>query len=260
MNKITTLLEKIAQARDLDFGTIFSESIELFKKTWVQGFLMQLFTIIVMLPILIVFYIPFITMIIAQQNSGYGDTQAIDNFIAGISVVYVLLVSAGIVLLGTLTVAINAGFFRIMKKLDFGEETTTSDFFYFFKMSYLSKIFVMFLATVGISIVAALLCYIPLFYVLIPISYFALVFAFNPELTVGEIIKVSFKLGNKKWLLTFGLVIVASLLAQIVGFLLCGIGVLITAPFVYHPTYLIYKYVVGFNETHVIDEIGTSVE
>lgn len=260
MNTTTTLLEKIAQAKDLDFGNIFSESIELFKKTWVQGFLMQLFTLIVMMPILIVFYIPFITMMIAQQNSGYGDTQAIDNFMAGISVIYVLLVSVGAVLLGTLTIAINAAFFRIIKKLDYGEATTTSDFFYFFKMNYLSKLFVLLLVTVGISIVAALLCYLPLIYVMVPITFFNLIFAFNPELSVGDIVKASFKLGNKKWLITFGLIIVASLLAQIVGFLLCGIGVLITAPFVYHPTYLIYKHVIGFNETHVIDEIGTSVE
>ncbi|MCR8668899.1 hypothetical protein NO995_14520 [Aestuariibaculum sp. M13] len=260
MNTINTLLEKIAQAKDLDFGNILSESIELFKKTWVQGFLMQLFTLIVLMPILIVFYIPFITMMIAQQNSGYANTEAIDNFMAGITVVYVLLVSIGGVLLGTLSIAINAGFFRIMKKLDYGEVTTTSDFFYFFKMNYLTKLFLLLLATLGISILAAVLCYLPIIYVMVPLSYFTLVFAFNPEFSVGDIVKTSFKLGNKKWLITFGLILVASLLSQIVGFLLCGIGLLITAPFVYHPTYLIYKHIVGFNEAHVIDEIGTSVE
>ena len=95
---------------------------------------------------------------------------------------------------------------------------------------------------------------------MIPVSYFAIVFAFNPELSVGEVIKVGFKLGNKKWLLSFGLIIVASLLAQIVGFLLCGIGMLFTATFVYHPIYFIYKNVIGFNSDNPIDEIGMSSE
>lgn len=55
MNITITLLQKIASDKELDFGTIFGEAIELFKKTWLQGFLLQLFTLIVMLP-LIIFY------------------------------------------------------------------------------------------------------------------------------------------------------------------------------------------------------------
>ena len=75
-----------------------------------------------------------------------------------------------------------------------------------------------------------------------------------------KIVKASFKLGNKKWLLTFGLLFVSGLLAEIVGLLMCGIGILFTVAFVYHPTYLIYKDVIGFDEEHVIDEIGNTVE
>ena len=38
MNTTSSLQEKIRNAKALDFGTIFSASIELFKKTWIQGF------------------------------------------------------------------------------------------------------------------------------------------------------------------------------------------------------------------------------
>ena len=108
----------------------------------------------------------------------------------------------------------------------------------------------MVLASVGIAIIAALLCYLPIFYVMVPLTYFGFIFAFNPELSVNDIIKISFKLGNKKWLISFGLMIVASLMSQIVGLILCGIGVLFTAAFVFHRFDLIYKSVVGFeNET-----------
>lgn len=260
MNTISSLLDKIERAKELDFGTIFGESIELFKKTWLQGFLLQLFTLIVMLPLIIVLYAPFIGMIIAQQESGYGDNEVFKDFFAGMSILYVLVVIVGVFVLGTISVALNAAFYRIVKKLDYDEQVITSDFFYFIKGKYLSKIFILMLASFGIGILAAILCYLPIIYVMVPLSYFALIFAFNPELSVGEIVKASFKLGNKKWLLTFGLIIVASLLAQIVGFLLCGIGTLFTATFVYHPIYLIYKNVVGFEENDAIEEIGTASE
>lgn len=259
MSTVNTLIEKINSAKSLDFGNIFSDSIELFKKTWLQGFLLQLFTLLVMLPLIIVLYIPLIAAIIAQQESGYAN-ESFESFIAGISVLYIVFILAGVLVLGAISVGLNAGFYRIMRKLDNNEVTTTSDFFYFIKGKYLSKIFILMLASFGIAIVAALLCYLPVFYVMVPLSLFAIVLAFNPELSVGEIVKVSFKLGNKKWLLIFGLLLLSGLLAEIVGLMLCGIGLLFTAAFPYHPIYLIYKEVIGFDEVTAIEEIGTHTE
>jgi len=256
MNTINSLLEKIAAAKELDFGTIFSESIELFKKTWLQGFLLQLFTIIVMLPLIIVLYVPMIGMIIAQQESGSVDPEAFSGFFAGMSILYVIFVIVGIFVLGAISVALNAAFYRIMKKLDYNQQVVTSDFFYFVKGKYLSKTFMLMLVTVLIAIPAALLCYIPLIYAIVPLSFFALIFAFNPELNVGEIVKASFKLGNKKWLISFGLFIVSYLLIVVLTMLTCGLGSLFLSPFMYHPAYLIYKEVIGFEETSAIEEIG----
>ena len=116
------------------------------------------------------------------------------------------------------------------------------------------------LVTVLIAIPSVLFFYIPMIYLIVPFSLFAIIFAFNPELSVGDIVKVSFKLGHKKWLLIFGLIFVSSLLAQIVGFILCGIGALFTAAFVYHPTYLIYKDVIGFDNDDEINTIGEANE
>ncbi|WP_396602092.1 hypothetical protein [Algibacter sp. R77976] len=258
MNVIDTLLGKIERAKDLDFGIIFSESIELFKKTWLQGFLMFLFMMLIMLPLIIVFYIPFVGMIIAQQESGYADTSGMEGFFAGMSVLYILFVVVAALVLGSVSIAINAGFYRIMRKIDNNEQVVTPDFFHFVKKQYLGKTFMIMLVTIGIAIPSALLCYIPLIYTLVPMSYFAVFFAFNPDLTVGEIVKLSFKLGNKKWLISFGLIFVSALLAHIVGYLMCGIGLFFTTAFTYHPIYLIYKKVIGFDEHSAIDEIGTT--
>ena len=251
---ISELQEKIRNAKALDFGTILGESIELFKKTWLQGFLLQLFTLVVALPFIIFLYVPLFLVLIANAENGYDSSETLETFFAGMSILYILFVIVGIFVLGAVQVALNAAFFRIMKKLDYNEATTTSDFFYFLKGQYLSKVFVLMVVGILISIPAILLCYLPFIYVIVPLSYFSFVFAFNPELSVGDIVKSSFWLGNKKWLLTFGLLIVASLLSQIVGFLLCGVGVFFTAAFVYHPTYLIYKHVVGFNEGDASEE------
>ena len=255
MNSIESFIQKVQDSKPLDFGNIFSDSIELFKKTWIQGFLLQLFTIIVMLPLIIVMYVPLIGIIIAQAESGDVNSDAFDAFFAGMSLLYIGFLIVGVLVLGSISVALNAAFYRIMKRIDHDESVETSDFFYFLKGKYLSKTLMLILISMLIAIPSALLCYIPLIYVMVPMSYFSLIFAFNPEMSIGEIIKASFNIGNKKWLLSFGLLIVASLLAQVVGFILCGIGTLFTAPFVYHPIYLIYKNVVGFDFEKPINHI-----
>jgi len=250
MNIIESILEKINRAERLDFGNILGESFELFKKTWIHGFILQLVLFIIMLPLIMVIYVPIFTVLIAQAKNGYADPDAFSGIFVGMSFFYILFLIVAIFALSAIQFALNAGFFRMMKKLDFGEIVQTSDLFFFFKTSYFSKTFLLVLASVGIAIIAALLCYLPIFYVMVPLTYFGFVFAFNPDLSVNDIIKISFKLGNKKWLISFGLMIVASLMSQIVGLALCGIGVLFTAAFVYHPFYLIYKSVIGFeNET-----------
>ncbi|MFH6768766.1 hypothetical protein V8G56_08465 [Gaetbulibacter aquiaggeris] len=255
MRNINEILEKINQAKPLDFGIIFSDSIELFKKTWVQGFLLQVFTIIIMMPLIVVIYLPIIGILLAQTKNGYSDPTPFADFFAGMSIISILFIIAAVFALSTISFVLNAGFFRIMKKLDFNEEVFSSDFFYFFKSHYFNKTFILVLATVGIAIVALLLCYVPIFYALVPLSFINMVFAFNPDLSAGDIVKASFKLGNKKWLLAFGLIIISSILAQIVGMIMCFVGVLFTAAFVYHPTYLIYKEIIGFEEENPFEVI-----
>lgn len=253
---ISTLQEKINNAPSLDFGDIFSKSIDLFKKTWIQGLLLQIFSFIVMLPLIIIMYAPLMAIIIAQAESGYGDPDVLGGLFAGMSIIYILFVIVGVMVLGAVTSALNAGFYRIMKRLDHEETVSTSDFFYFLKGKYLSKTFSLMLITILIAIPSALLCYIPLIYVMVPMSFFLVVFAFNPELGVGDIVKLSFNLGNKKWLLTFGLLFVSGIAVWILGMITCGLGSIFLTAFIYHPTYLVYKNVIGFEDDSEINQIG----
>lgn len=64
---------------------------------------------------------PLIGMVIAQQESGYNDDEAFTGFFAGMSLLYVVFVIVGVFVLGTISVALNAAFYRIVKKLDYNE-------------------------------------------------------------------------------------------------------------------------------------------
>ncbi len=242
---------KIASARELDFGTIFNQCIELFKKVWLQGLLTLIITGALMIPFYIVMYLPMIAVGIIDPESLQQGQEP--NFLVLLPFLLFMIVFMFFAMFISFTM--QAAFFRICKQKDLNI-VGTDDYFYFFKKRYAAKVFKLSLASVGISLLAMLLCVLPLFYVMVPLSFFSLMFAFNPELSASNIIKASFDLGNKKWLLTFGLIIISSFLAQFVGLLMCFIGVFVTASFAYLPVYFIYKEVIGFDESSELNEIG----
>ena len=108
----------------------------------------------------------------------------------------------------------------------------------------------------GIAVVSQFLFVIPYIYALVPLAYFTIIFANNPDLSEAEIVKASFKIGNKKWLITFGTMFVAGILGML-GIIGCGIGILFTISIIYLPVFFIYKEVIGFGETSEIEQIGT---
>lgn len=249
MNTITTLLDKINKTKALDFGTIFSQSIELFKKVWVQGLVMLLLTMLLMIPFYLIMYIPMFAI-------GMMDMQAMNNIehLQNFSPLLLIPLFIFILLFAFFAMVISFGmkasFYRICKMKDL-EEMGADDYFYYLKKPYLKKVIKISMATFGISIAAMLLCVFPIIYVIVPVAFINIIFAFNPELSISEIIKAGFKLGNKKWLLTIGLLIVSSFLAGIVGMLMCCIGIYVTMSFLYLPVYFVYKGVVGFDKESV---------
>lgn len=244
---------KIQNAKDLDFGTIFSQSIELFKKTWVQGLVMLLITMLLMLPFYVIMYIPLIAMGIFDPEAMQQNNSPEEMLMYMLPFYLMLFVFSFFIMI--IAFGMKASFYRICKAKDFNE-ATSDDYFYFFKKPYLGKTIKLSLASAGITLLAALLCYFPVIYVAVPITLVNVIYAFNPDLTISNIIKLGFELGNKKWLITFGLIIVAGMLAQFAGLMLCGIGVLATASFAYLPPYFIYKEVIGFDEKDDIMKIG----
>ncbi|WP_455170332.1 hypothetical protein [Aegicerativicinus sediminis] len=244
--------ERINRNIPLDFGEIFNNSIDLYKKSIVHGLVMQLLIFVLILPFLFIIYLPFVVALWTDPNNSTVDPSAYEDVMSSFSLIYVVFFFIGILVIATLSLLVHAGFFRILKRLDEGLESKMGELFYYFKNPYLGRAFVLVLAIILISVVAMLLFVLPLFFVMVPIALINVIFAFNIELGAGEIIKASFNLGTKKWLITFGLYFVCSILAAIVGFLLCGIGSIVTAPFAYHPLYFIYKKAVGFETENIL--------
>ncbi len=247
---ITEIQRRIQNAKTLDFGTLFNQSIELFKKTWVQGLVTLLLNVVLAIPLIMVIYIPLIFMGLADAYSSSYDTYdpyAQPEFNPIALVVMFILYLFAIFAMSTIGLGLKSAFYRICKLKDL-EQMGREDYFYFFKKQYLGKTIKLSLAYVGINLAGVLLCVVPLIYAIVPLSYVFVVYAFNPDKSVSEIVKLSFEIGNKKWFITFGLVIVSGFLAAIVGMLMCGIGIYVTASFAFLPMYFVYKEIVGFDD------------
>lgn len=258
MFNLNQIQNKITNAKTLDFGTVFGDAINLFKKVWVQGLLLQIFAIVIMIPFLLIFYMPIIALAIEQSQGGYSDPQELNEMMLGFSTLYILSFYAVIFALGAFVMLLCAGFFRIVKQIDYSESVRTSDFFYYFKGKYLGKGFLLMIIASIIYVVAAMLCVLPIFYVMVPLMFFTPIFAFNPEMSISDIVSVGFKLGHKKWGITFGLLIVSMIAIYIISIITCGLGMLFLNCFMYLPVYLIYKSVLGFEEDEEINKIGTT--
>lgn len=111
----------------------------------------------------------------------------------------------------------------------------------------MGKVFTIALLMLGLSFLGMLACGIGIFYLIEPLSLVAAFLAFNEELSAMEIVKASFTLGNRNWLVIFGLVIIMGILAEF-GIILCCVEILFTAMLSKVPMYFIYKDGVGFED------------
>ncbi|WP_425077313.1 hypothetical protein [Psychroserpens sp. S379A] len=239
---------KIQNAKQLDFGKIFNESIELYKKVWSQGLVMVLLMMAFVIAFAFVIYIPLMVFGVLGET----NPSMLDGVAPLLLLVIILMYLLFIVTLMVVTLGMKAAFFRIMFQHDMNI-IGKDDYFYFLKRPYLGKTIALAFANFGITLLAILLCYLPVFYVVVPMNLLVVIYAFNPDLTVSSLVKLSFELGNKKWFLTFGLMFVAGFLAQAVGMLMCFIGIFATMSFVSVPLYFIYKHVVGFDQSEIFE-------
>ena len=249
MNTLESLNNKIEHAGGLNFSVIFEQSVDLFKKVWLKGFI----TVFVIVACAVGINFLFGLFGLSPFAYNFKDGFDLESFSQHQTKSILYAVPQNIIL-SALTTALVGGFYRICKQVVLAENETDA-YFYFFKPEYYSKLLMLGILYTGIATIAQLLYFVPYIYAFVPLSYFSIIFAMNPHLTEMEIVKASFKIGHKKWLITFGTMFVTGLLAML-GVLACFVGLLFTMCLVYLPVFFIYKEVVGFDNSSEIDQIG----
>jgi hypothetical protein len=177
------------------------------------------------------------------MDSAALGQELIDAYGSSLFWIYFLMLLTSLV-----SYVLYLGFYRIVKHIDHGQAFIFSDLFYFFKAASIGKALGLAVTYVFISVLATLLCFLPILYAIVPLMFLLPVFAYNPDLSISEIVKVSFALGNKKWGITFLTLILNGILLYVIALVTCGLGMLFVSCFIYLPQYIIYKKVIGFDE------------
>jgi hypothetical protein len=248
------IFQKIETSKKVDFGDVLSNSYKLFLKVWQQGALHTLIMMLFVIPFIVLVYVPIIYMSIASNR--HYDYYYYDNspdYFMGMDspipflIIYFLVLFVLIIIMQTVSLGVMAHFYKVCRIVDMETGEDEGGYFEYFRNGGFMKIFILSLATFGISIAAILLCYFPIFYVMVPLQLMLPVFAFNPKLSVNDIIKAAFKLGHKHWIYVFGFILIAGNVAQL-GIILCIVGIIFTACIAYLPIYFFYKDTVGFGD------------
>ncbi|MGB0185856.1 MAG: hypothetical protein ACPF88_02845 [Flavobacteriaceae bacterium] len=251
MPSFTTLTKKITEAPRIDFGDLFNESVAVFKKVWLQGFILQLISIVLSLP-LIIFNFSFLLDSGLDSNSYEPLEQLMySDTILEQSGPMILLYYLMVIVVGFMSSLLSFGFFRVIRQMDEGAPFEISNFFYFFNAARIKKSLLLILANFGIAILALLMCVFPIFYVMIPLMFVTPMFVYNPELSISEILKSSFSLGHKKWGITFAITILNVITLYILILLTCGLGSLFFSCFLQMPIYVLYKKIISFEDSSI---------
>ncbi len=230
------LENRIKESSPLDFGSIFSKSIALFKMVWLQGFIIVLLTLVSIIP----FYIPLLIAGVSEPEMAKSEGMPPE-------MVLVMMVFVPLIFLGTMTVSLllNAAFLRICKHKDLNL-VKSGNYFHYFKKAYILKSLVLSLLILGLMLLGLLACGLGIFYLIVPISLIPAFLAFEEGLSAMQIVKSSFMLGNRNWFVIFGLLIIMGLVAEL-GVMLCFVGIFFTAMLAKIPVYFMYKDAIGYS-------------
>ncbi|WP_281986852.1 hypothetical protein [Aquimarina aggregata] len=241
------IFNKIENSKKPDFGDVLSKSFELYKKTFSMGVTHSLISLVIMIPFLLIVYVPVLPGYIEMiQNAGdpYYQPSFFEDISPVMIVIWVLVIFIMSFLLQVLNFSVYGHFLKALKKIDLNTDDDIGGYFTIAKQHF-GKIILISLATMGIALLATLACYFPIFYVMVPFQLVIPIFIFNQEMSVGDIIKAAFKLGNKYWLVLFGLIFISGMLSAL-GVIACYVGIIFTMFFSYVVSYYVYKDTVGF--------------
>jgi hypothetical protein len=261
MKQIYDRIEEIrTNGYQLDFSSVFENAFENYKKIVLYaGLMLIVFSIL----ITIIGMIGLISYIGIENFEEFGNKMKQLSTLKVMPIDIAVPLNAGLLLFSGLISPFMAGFLKMAHCGEKGEEFHVSTMFSYYKFPYFLNIFIsviiigltgtglaMLLETAGLSFVGTVITLLISFltFLSIPLIVFG-------NLNATDAIKSSIVIVSKQPLTLLGLLIVAGIGAMLGVFGLC-IGIFFTYPFVYSMNYIIYKNIIGFDQTSEIDEIS----
>jgi hypothetical protein len=251
MNKTTQ--ERIEEIKKngytLNFETVFNHAFENYKKIALYGGL-----------IIFVFFILFSIFAIGVLMAIFGGAVVLDFLKPenlkpeDLSLNFLLIVSAISVIVTALLSPLTAGLIKMAYCAERDEEFQVATMFQYYKAPYFKELFVAtFLISVLTSVLSSVINYaqIPFINAIVSITVTLFTLFMIPLIIFGnlkalEAIQTSFMIVSKQPLVLLGLLVVG-IIATMVGFIGCCIGIVFTIPFIYSLYYAMYSEVVGFD-------------
>lgn len=252
-------IEKICnEGYELEFGKVIENSFANYKKIAVYAGCM---------------FIVFVILLGILSSLGLVSSIGLENFkpfmdqfqakMVSKSLDTIMTIQLSSVLISVLTTPFIAGFYKMCHFADKDEEFKVVDMFSYYKAPYLLNItfftLIIGLLTVALTFVTESIGmgFIASFSssMVSILSLLAIPLIVFGNLNATEAIKYSFKLVSRKFFLFLGILIVSLIIAGLGIFGFC-IGIFFTIPFFYSVHYVLYKTIVGIDETSEIDEIS----
>jgi hypothetical protein len=248
-NKKDRIEEIKAIGYQLDFANVFNLAFENYKKIALYaGSMIVVFSVIIfaIIATIIISFFGIATLTTMMDPEKLKTETLSENFI----LIYML----GGILFSCLISPFPAGLIKMAYCAERDEEFHVSTIFDYFKAPYFKELFTATLLISGVSSgLAAALDYFGVqligSLIKISISFFTIltipliIFA---NLKATEAISASFMIVLKQPLVLIGLMIV-SIIATMVGFIGCCVGIFFTLPFMYSMYYAIYNEIIGFD-------------
>ena len=248
-----------ANGYQLDFGTVFESAFENYKKIALYAGLMLLVFSILISIIMLAGIISYIGI---ENIEEFGNKMKQMSTLKVMPLEIALPLNAGLILISAIISPFMSGFLKMADCGEKGEEFHVSTMFSYYKFPYVFNIFIsvlligiissglaMLLENIRLSFIGTVTTFLISFvtFLTIPLIIFG-------NFNASDAIKNSIILVSKQPLLLIGLTIVAGIGAALGIFGIC-IGVFFTWPFIYSMNYIIYKSIIGFDQTSEIDEI-----
>ncbi len=257
---ITKINEISSNGYQLDFGAVFESAFENYKNFfWYAGLMLIVYSIV----LTIIGMTGLIWYIGIENLEDFGNKMKQIGSLKVMPLEVAIPLNAILLLFSALVNPFMAGFLKMAHCGENDEEFHVSTMFSYYKSPYFTNIFMaaiiigctgtgmgMLLESAGLSFVGTVITLLISFitFLTIPLIVFG-------KLNAVEAIKSSIIIVSKQPLTLLGLLVVAGIGTMLGLFGLC-IGLFFTYPFLYSMYYVIYKSIIGIDETSEIDEIS----